>query len=172
MPNDVGVLTSMLNTFIFVMTGGFARLWPAARWLLETLAIIEIALAALWWMLNREDIIAGLLQRMLWFGFFIWIVLHFPHLIDVVRDSFVQAGLTAGGTSITVKEFTNPSQIAKFGMIATEPIFQHIADYGAMGAMRNLGDIIVTGLAGLLIVLAFFLIAIQVFITLIEFYLA
>ncbi|MEE9150171.1 MAG: P-type conjugative transfer protein TrbL [Candidatus Tectomicrobia bacterium] len=171
MPNDVGVLTSILNTFTFVITGGFARLWPSARWLLETLAIIEIALAALWWMLSREDIIAGLIQRILWFGFFIWMVLQFPHLIDVIRDSFVQAGLTAGGTSITVEEFTNPSQIATFGMIATEPIFQHIADYSAVGAMRNLGDIIVTGLAGLLIVLAFFIIAIQVFITLIEFYL-
>lgn len=171
MPTDPGILTSLLNAFVAVFSTGFENILPAARWLLQTLAILEIALAGIWWAFNQEDAIVGLIEKSLRIGFFILLVVQFPTLVTAVRDSFVGAGLLAGGTRISVAEFTNPSRIAQFGHTAVQPIFDHIASYGYVAALRNIGDLLVTGLAGILILLAFFFMAIQVFITILEFYL-
>src|ERR671914_357611 len=43
---------------------------------------------------------------------------------------FIWVGLRAGGSTMTVQEFTNPSAIAGLGMVATEPIWNHIRNYG------------------------------------------
>lgn len=171
MPNDPGILSSLLNAFIAVFSTGFTNILPSARWLLQTLAIIEIGLAGIWWAFNQEDAIIGLIERSLRIGFFIFLVLDFPNLVEIVRDGFVFAGLLAGGSRINVAEFTNPSRIAAFGTVAVQPVFDHIQSYGTVAALRNFGDLIMTGLAGLLILLAFYIIAIQVFITILEFYL-
>jgi type IV secretion system protein TrbL len=54
--------------------------------------------------------------------------------------------------------------------VATEPIFLHIRDYGFFSGLKNIGDVLITGLCGLAIVAAFFVIAIQVFVLFLEFY--
>ena len=73
MPTDPGVLTELLNNFLNVFSLGFGRIMPDARWLLSTLALIEVILAALWWAFKREDAVVAFLQHTLWIGFFIYL---------------------------------------------------------------------------------------------------
>jgi type IV secretion system protein TrbL len=172
MPNDPAILTELLNTFIGQFQLGFGRLLPSAVWLLQRLALIEIILAALWWTFKSDDALANFIQRILWVGFFIYLVTEFPRLIGFVVDGFIFAGLAAGGDTIQYSEFVDPSRVAGFGLTATAPMFEHIQNYGAISAFKNFGDILITGISGLIILLAFFVIAIQIFITYLEFYIA
>ena len=169
MPTDPGVLTTLLNNFLDVFRLGYGRIMPDARWLLQTLALIEIVFAALWWAFKREDAIVAFLQRILWVGFFIYLVTEWPTLVTAMRDSLAMVGLRAGGNALSLTDFMNPSQLAYMGIVATKPIFDHIGAWGIL--TNNLGDVIISGLSGLIILLAFFIMAIQVFITVLEFYL-
>jgi type IV secretion system protein TrbL len=172
MPTDPSILTALLTRFLGQFQLGFGRLLPAATWLLQTLALIEIILVALWWALQRQDVLASLLQRVLRVGFFVYLVTTFPTIIGAIVDSFVFAGLAAGGNTLRYREFVDPSQVAAFGLTATMPIFEHLQHYSILGQLANPVDSVVTGLAGLIILLAFFLIAIQIFLTYLKFYLA
>jgi type IV secretion system protein TrbL len=169
---DPGILTRLLNDFLFVFTGGMARLTPDAFWLLERLVVLEIVFMALWWALTGEEALVTFLQRALWIGFFIWLTTNFADLLTIVLQSFVQAGLTAGGARITVREFLDPSAIAAYGLHVTTPLFHALSQLTGWSAVFGLPHVMVTGLAALLLVMAFFLLAIQVFLTLLEFYIA
>jgi type IV secretion system protein TrbL len=107
---------------------------------------------------------------MLLYGLFVWLVTSWPSLIGSVLDGFMQVGVRAGGSTMSVSEFTNPSKIAGLGLVATEPIFLHIRDYGFFSGLKNIGDVLITGLCGIAIVAGFFVIAIQVFVLFLEFY--
>jgi len=168
MPTDPGVLTELLNNFLNVFSLGFGRIMPDARWLLSTLALIEIILAALWWAFKREDVVVAFLQRTLWIGFFIYLVTQWPTIVNVISDSFATVGLRAGGNALSLTDFLDPSQIAHMGVVATAPIFNHLGAWGFL--TNNIADVIISGLSGLIILLAFFIMAIQVFITVLEFY--
>jgi type IV secretion system protein TrbL len=168
---DPGVLTTLLNTFAFVFTGGYAQLMPEALWLLRTLATLELVIVALWWGLTQEDALVGFLAKALWIGAFLWLVTAWPTLTQAVVTSFMQTGLLAGGGGLSVAEFTNPSTIARYGLEVTAVIFARISRFSGFGALTNLPEVLLAGFSALGIVLAFFVMAIQVFITLLEFYL-
>ncbi len=168
MPTDPGVLTELLNNFLSVFSLGFGRIMPDARWLLSTLALIEVILAALWWAFKREDAVVAFLQHTLWIGFFIYLVTQWPTIVNVISDSFATVGLRAGGNALSLTDFLDPSQIAHLGVVATAPIFNHLGAWGFL--TNNIADVIISGLSGLIILLAFFIMAIQVFITVLEFY--
>lgn len=168
---DPGILTTLLNAFAFVFTGGFAQIMPEALWLLRTLAAIELTIVALWWALTQDDALVAFLAKALWFGAFLYLVTAWPTLTRAVVQSFMQTGLLAGGGGVSVADFTNPSTIAKYGLEVTAVIFARISSFSGLGAIKNLPEVLLAGFSALGIVLAFFVMAIQVFITLLEFYL-
>jgi len=168
---DPGVLTTLLNAFSFVFTGGFAQVMPEALWLLRTLATIELVLVALWWALTQDEALVAFLAKALWFGAFLYLVTAWPTLTRAVVTSFMQTGLAAGGGGLSVADFSNPSTIASYGLQVTAVIFARISSFSGFGAIKNLPEVLLAGFSALGIVLAFFVMAIQVFITLLEFYL-
>lgn len=172
MPTDPSILTNILKLFIEQLTGGYGRIFPDAWTLLKLLATLELVLAALTWTLSRDtNILAEIIWLTLKIGFFIFLVVQFPVLCQYIIDSFVIIGLKAGGSTMELREFLNPSEVARLGLVAAEPVFTHISTFGFIDGMRNLGDILISGISGLLILLAFFIIAIQVFVSFLEFYL-
>ncbi|MGE3537831.1 MAG: P-type conjugative transfer protein TrbL [Candidatus Tectimicrobiota bacterium] len=168
---DPGILTRLLNAFAFVFTGGFAQVMPEALWLLRTLAAIELVIVALWWALSQEDALVAFLAKALWIGAFVWLVTAWPTLTRTVVTSFMQTGLLAGGGGLSVADFTNPSTIASYGLQVTAVIFARISSFSGLGAVAHLPEVLLAGFSALGIVLAFFVMAIQVFVTLLEFYL-
>lgn len=169
---DPGILTRLLNSFTFVFTGGFTSLMPEAMFLLRTLAAIELTIVALWWALARDDALVAFLAKALWIGAFIYLVTEWPRLTQALVTSFIQAGLSAGGGGLTIRDFTNPSTIAGFGLEVTGVIFSRLGSLsGLISSIRNPHMVFIDGLAALGIVMAFFIMGIQIFISLLEFYL-
>ena len=168
---DPGILTSLQNAFSFVLTGGFGRLMPDALSLLGKLAVLELILIATWAWLSDDNVAVTVLIKMLWLCGFVFLVSTWPSLTRVLMTSFVTAGLRGGGGALTVEDFANPAGIAKFGLEVTAVLFAQVSRFSGFRAVVSLPMMILDGFISLGIVIAFFLMAIQVFITFIEFYL-
>ena len=164
---DTGLLTTLLNTFQDAFTGGFSRIYPDAMKLLAILAALEVAIAAIWWAIAQEEAIVTIARKCIQIGFFVFVVTQYQPLITAVLDGFVSTGLKAGGGG-SLNLIKDPSLIIDYGFAATAPIFDHLKDFGILSA--GLVDIVLSGLAGILVLLAFFALAIQVFITYLEFF--
>ncbi|MEG7167854.1 type IV secretion system protein, partial [Pseudomonas aeruginosa] len=117
-----------------------------------------------------EDVIAKLLRKVLYVGAFAYIINNFNWLASIVFRSFAGLGITATGSTITMEDFLQPGRLAKAGLDAGGPIFLQLDDLmGFPEVFLNLDAILVLFLAWLVVVLCFFVLAIQLFITLIEF---
>lgn len=167
---DIGILTIALKAFLDEFIAGYGRIHASAEHLLHLLGLIDLVLAALFalWARN-EDGLSWLAQKALVYGFWVFLVAQWITLMPTVINGFIWAGLRAGGSSMTVQEFTNPSAIAGLGMVATEPIWNHIRNYG-WSASLHLVDITISGFLGLWILAMFFAIAIEVFVFFLQFY--
>ncbi|OJV54533.1 MAG: P-type conjugative transfer protein TrbL, partial [Burkholderiales bacterium 68-10] len=131
--------------------------------------------AGLYWAMSHatgqgDDVIAKLLRKVLYVGAFAYILNNFNWLASIVFRSFAGLGLTATGSAITMENFLQPGRLAKTGIDAGAPILEQIGDMaGFPEVFVNLDPIVVMFLAWLVVVLCFFVLAIQLFITLIEF---
>lgn len=169
-PIEVGTLTTLLNIFEDAFTGGYSKIFPDAMHLLALLATLEVAIAALWWMLCEENTTAELLKKIMKIGFFIFVVAKYPYFVTCVVDGFVYVGLKAGGAgtgTASISLIKDPSAIISLGFDLIKPIDAAIAHYNPL----NVPKIMLAGLAELMVILAFFALAIGVFITYLEFYL-
>jgi len=169
MTPDVGILTTLLNTFSGAFANGIGFIQGDARWLLGVLMIIDLLLAVLL-NLSDGDHMKTLITKILKYGFFIWLIMDYRNLSQMVLDSFKMVGLKAGGGAISNTLFNDPSNIASYGIWVTEPIFQFIENLGMLDAIKNLPKIMFTGFTGIIIMLCYFIIGIQIFITYLEFY--
>ena len=103
-------------------------------------------------------------------GFFALIINNFQFLSNVIFNSFAGLGLKATGSTVTAAELLQPGRIAATGFDAAYPIIKQIGDLlGPVAFFENFILIIVLLFSWVLVVLAFFILAIQLFITIIEF---
>lgn len=167
-PNP-GILTSLLNAFVAVFSAGPGHLAPAAGRLLFLLGGIELTLAGLWWALKGENVLVGLIRKTLLLGLFAFFVANWTTLINTVLDGFVWSGFTAAGSSPAagVALIKDPSAIIAQGFNTLAPIETEISGLSSF----QLGSLFMYGWAFIFTLLAFFMLAIQVFITYLEFYL-
>ncbi len=169
MTPDVGILTELLNTFSTAFTSGVGYIHGDAKWLLGILIAIDLLLAVLL-NLSDGDHMKTLITKILKYGFFIWLVMDYKTFAQVILDSFKMVGLKAGGGAISAALFNDPSNIASYGIWVTEPIFEFIDNLGAIDVLKNLHKVIIAGWTGIVIMLCYFVIGIQIFITYLEFY--
>ena len=166
---DVGILTNLLNAFVAVFSAGSGNLLPAASRLFFLVAGIELTLAGIWWALKGENILVGLLQKMLLIGMFAFFVLNWTVFWNAVLNGFVWAGFVAGGSppAAGIALIKNPSAIISQSMIVMAPITNYIDHL----SWYDVGQLFMFGWAYIFTVLAFFILAIQVFVTYLEFHL-
>jgi len=169
MTPDVGILTELLNTFTTAFTSGVGYIHGDAKWLLGILIVIDLVLAVVL-NLSDGDHMKTLITKILKYGFFIWLVMDYKTLVQIILDSFKTVGLKAGGGAISTALFNDPSNIATYGIWVTEPIFEFIDNLGAVDVLKNLHKVIIAGWTGIVIMLCYFIIGIQIFITYLEFY--
>ncbi|HHW1582411.1 P-type conjugative transfer protein TrbL [Pseudomonas aeruginosa] len=173
--NDVTIIDQFLNTFAAYIDSGFGLLRGEVAFLTATLIVIDMTIAGLSWAMSHatgqgEDVIAKLLRKVLYVGAFAYIINNFNWLASIVFRSFAGLGITATGSAITMENFLQPGRLAKTGLDAGGPIFLQLDDMmGFPEVFLNLDAILVLFLAWLVVVLCFFVLAIQLFITLIEF---
>ncbi len=173
--NDVSVIDRFLDVFSTYIDSGFGLLGGEIAFLTATLIVIDMTLAGLYWAMSHatgqgDDVIAKLLRKVLYVGAFAYILGNFNWLAGIVFRSFAGLGLMASGSTLSEAEFLQPGRLAKVGIDAAEPIMEQIGDMtGFPGVFVNLDSITVLFLAWLVVILTFFILAVQLFITLIEF---
>jgi type IV secretion system protein TrbL len=159
-------LTLTLQNFITALSGGYSRIQSSASTLLGILVGIEVVLLGLWTALGGGDNVVGVFKRILHIGAWVWIVQSYPTLCKDLVDSLVKAGLLAGGGSGDVSLLMDPSRLAGYGLDATQPLTQKLADLG----MTDLSDLLVFGFGYLAILACFLIMAINVFLAVLEYY--
>lgn len=173
--NDVSIIDRFLNVFSTYIDSGFGLLHGEVAFLTATLVAIDMTLAGLYWALSNatgqgEDVMAKLLRKVLYVGAFAYIIGNFNWLSSIVFRSFAGLGLTASGSTLTMATFLQPGRLAKVGIDAAAPILQQISEMaGFPEVFINITPITVMFLAWLIVIISFFVLAVQLFITLIEF---
>ncbi|KRW64414.1 conjugal transfer protein TrbL [Pseudomonas sp. TTU2014-096BSC] len=168
--NDVGVIDRFLEVFSLYIDSGFGLLGPEVAFLSATLVVIDMTLAGLLWATAGDDVIGKLLRKTLYVGAFAFIIGHFNWLAEVIFSSFAGLGLLASGSSLTHEQFLQPGRLAAIGIEAGRPLLEHIGSLtGITKTVSNLDSIVVLFLAWLVVLVSFFILAIQLFVTLIEF---
>lgn len=173
--NDVTVIDRFLNTFSRYIDSGFGLLQGEVAFLTATLIVIDMTLAGLFWAMGHasgqgEDVLAKLLRKVLYVGAFAYIIGNFNLLAGIVFRSFAGLGLTASASSLSMGNFLQPGRLAKAGIDAGTPILKQINDLtGFPEVFVNLAPIVVLFIAWFIVVLSFFVLAVQLFVTLIEF---
>ena len=167
MPNDVGVLTYLYLQIVSALSGGYLAVAPNAMWLLYTLARIELIVVCLWWAFGKVDVATIILKKIVILSILFWLLTYYPNVLYILQDTMVTWGLTLGGNTFTPADLQNPSRIAISGLTITAPIWGQIStlSWHSWGAMLELE------FAGIVIIISYFVLAIQLFLTLVEFWL-
>ena len=166
-----GVIDHFLEVFTRYIDGGFGLLKPEVAFIATTLIVIDVVLAALFWSWGAdEDIIARLVKKTLFVGVFAYIIGNWNNLARIVFESFAGLGLKASGTGFSVSDLMRPGKVAQTGLDAGRPLLDSISDLmGWESFFENFIQIACLLFAWALILLAFFILAVQLFVTLIEF---
>ena len=172
--NDVTVIDRFLDTFSRYIDSGFGLLHGEVAFLTATLIVIDMTLAGLFWAMghtfggrgrDRQADPQGAVRRRL--------RLHHRQLQLAGRHRvpFIRGPRPDGQRStLSMENFLQPGRLAKVGIDAGAPILKQIGDMaGFPEVFVNITPIVVMFLAWLIVLLCFFVLAIQLFITLIEF---
>lgn len=168
---DISIIDRFFNVFSSYIDSGFGLLSGEVAWLASALIVIDITLAGLFWAFDENrNILSSLVKKILYVGFFALIINNFQFLSNTIFNSFAGLGLKATGSAVTAEELLQPGRIAATGFDAGFPIIAQIGDLlGPVAFFENFILIIVLLFAWILVVLAFFILAIQLFITILEF---
>lgn len=169
--NDLSVIDRFLDVFSRYIDSGFGLLGGEVAFLTATLVVIDMTLAGLFWAMGgNDDVIARLIKKVLYVGAFAFIITNFNTLAGILFNSFAGLGLTATGNTLTQAELLQPGRLAAVGVDAGRPILAHIDELsGFPDFLMNLSTIAVLFLAWLVVIVSFFILAVQLFVTLIEF---
>lgn len=165
---DTGTLTAVLKDFLAVFKLGQAAVSKDATSLLSILAAIELTLAGLGWAYSGSEVLHSLFRKILLIFFFIFIIDNYDSLVHTVIAGFIYTGKTAStGSTDVFASFEDPSSIIEVGFKTTEPIIAHLQSLPLFPP--PLFDLVIDLIALLLLLAAFFIISIQVFVTYLEF---
>jgi len=173
--NDVAVIDRFLDTLSRYIDSGFGLLHGEVAFLTATLVAIDMTLAGLYWALGHatgqgEDVMAKLIRKVLYVGAFAYIIGNFNVLAGIVFRSFAGLGLKASGSTLSLATFMQPGHLAKTGIDAGAPILRQISEMaGFPEVFINITPIVVLFLAWFTVIVCFFVLAVQLFVTLIEF---
>ena len=168
---NTGVIDQFLGVFTSYIDSGFGLLGGEVGFIATTLIVIDVTLAALFWSWGAdEDIMARLVKKTLFVGVFAYLISNWNNLAKIIFDSFAGLGLKASGTGFTTAQLLQPGKVAQTGLDASRPLLNAISNLmGYVSFFENFIQIACMLFAWALVLLAFFILAIQLFVTLIEF---
>ncbi|MCT4493619.1 P-type conjugative transfer protein TrbL [Bosea minatitlanensis] len=166
-----GVIDSFLGVFTSYIDSGFGLLGGEVAFIATTLIVIDVTLAALFWSWGADDdIVARLVRKTLFVAVFAYLIGNWNSLARIVFESFAGLGLQASGTGFSAADFMRPGRVAQTGLDAGRPLLESISDLmGYWSFFENFIQIACLLFAWALVLLAFFILAVQLFVTLIEF---
>ena len=168
---DLNVIDRFMAAFIQYIDSGFGLLGGDVAFLTTILVGIDITLAGLFWAMGGEDDVIGrFLKKILYVGAFALILGNFSTLADIIFRSFAGLGITAGGGTMSADDLLRPGHLAGTGFEAAWPLLEQAGEMmGFTSFFDNFLTIIILLIAWLFVIIAFFVLAIQLFITILEF---
>ncbi|MET3155328.1 P-type conjugative transfer protein TrbL [Bradyrhizobium diazoefficiens] len=167
---DLSVIDRFTDTFSRYIDSGFGLLSGDVSFLSSTLIGIDLTLAGLAWSMRADDhIMVTLAKKVLYVGAFAFIISNFKSLADIVFASFSSIGLKASGGSLSAADLARPGFVASAGFTAAHPLLEETGQFSGFDVLTNLPTILILLFCWTLIVLAFFILSVQLFVTLIEF---
>jgi type IV secretion system protein TrbL len=169
--NDTGVIDRFFEVFSRYIDSGFGLLGGEVAFLSTTLVAIDVTLAALFWAwAPGEDVLARLIKKTLYVGFFAFIIGNFQALSTIILASFSGLGLKAAGGGLSAEDFLRPGRVAAAGISAAKPMLEAAAELSGFPAFfENIVQVVVLLIGWLLVVVAFFIISVQIFVCVLEF---
>ncbi|CAN7699216.1 P-type conjugative transfer protein TrbL [Mesorhizobium amorphae] len=168
---STGVIDQFLGTFTRYIDSGFGLLGGEVAFIATTLIVIDVTLAALFWSWGADDdILARLVKKTMFVGVFAYLISNWNSLARIVFESFSGLGLKASGTGFSAQDLLRPGKVAQTGLDAGRPLLESISGLmGWVSFFENFIQIVCLLFAWALVLLAFFILAVQLFVTLIEF---
>jgi type IV secretion system protein TrbL len=169
--DDLSIIDRFTQVFSRYIDSGFGLLATDVAFLTTVLVSLDIVLAGLFWaLMGEESVPAQLIRKVLYVGFFALVLNQFQTLADVIFRSFAGLGLKASAASLTAADLMRPGFVAETGFTASKPLLDKAGELmGVTSFFANFVTIAVLMLAWLIVLLAFFVLAVQLFITIIEF---
>jgi type IV secretion system protein TrbL len=169
--NNLNIIDQFMQTFIRYIDSGFGLLNGDVAALSTILIALDITIAGLFWALDGEgNVLGALIKKILYVGAFAYIINNFSNLAAIIYNSFAGLGLTATGSGLTAGDLLRPGKIAGTGFQAAYPLLQQAGQYvGFTTLFSHLVTILVLLFAWAIVVLSFFILAVQLFITILEF---
>jgi type IV secretion system protein TrbL len=158
-------MAPIAQQFADVQASWFLVLFDYAQHLFLSLALIEMGLGAMLWMTQGRDVdqIGGsLFRKIMWIGFMYAVLIYANTWIPAVINSFIEAGATASGVGAL-----NPGEVVTQGLAIAAKMLWTMKHWGLLFQPVTMIVGIVSALG---VVFAFFLIALQLLLTLIESY--
>lgn len=169
---DQAVATKLLNDMIFVLSGGMTRTLPATLTLMRHLLTLELVLMGLYLAVGQRHAAVNMGLRLFWLSVLTLFVYSWGTLSLIFMQSLVQNALTLGGGVLTLQDFLDPGKVTRYGLEIIGVVFTRLTSYSGLGAVYNLPHLMILGFAAFGVWLAFFVLAAQIFIQLIGFYLS
>ena len=163
---DPATVNTFLDRFLAVADSGFGLIAGDISYVLNALIIISITLAGAQWALAQEAPMAAFFRKVLFVGFFAFLINNWDALSTAINQSGAMLGLKAGGDGMSMTDLHNPGRVAEIGV----EMFGRTAALGeGMNIITDFGPLIAIYVAAFTAMLGFFLLALQVFVALIAF---
>jgi len=164
------MINEVLRRFLDAINSGYGFIGGDVRWLFNTLLVLNVVLAALFWAFSDDQVIVQLIRRALHVGMFAWIIENWQELTHALAHTFVLLGIKAGGGAIQSDILLNPGIIAERGLTLAEPMMNAVHDLaGPVGFFENFPEILLLSTAALAVIVSFFLISIQMVMAILTF---
>jgi type IV secretion system protein TrbL len=190
---NAGILDTVLNTFRSQIDSGFAALQGPVSITLGTLIVISVTLMALFWALDETGSVwSPLIRKGMICGWWAYMILNWQSTALAVYTAFGNLGAQVGNAGGLSGFLNSPSKIVALGLgdakvlmdlsayylgvknqWGTPPVMQPVGlDIGAalMAIVASLVNAIEALFAAILIMIAFFWLALEIVVTTIEFH--
>lgn len=159
-------VNGFLERFLSLADAGFGLIQGDVAFVLNTLIVISVTLAGAMWALKGEAPIAPFFRKVLFVGLFAFLVNNWNAIAGAINQSGALLGLKAGGSGMSLAQLHDPASVAAQG----KALFGRTMELSnGMNAITDLPTILIIMLAAVIILIAFFVLALQIFVQLIAF---
>ncbi|HEX8901792.1 type IV secretion system protein [Vitreimonas sp.] len=163
---NTGSVNSFLDRFLGLADRGFGLIQGDVAFVLNALIVISVTLAGAMWALKAEAPIAPFFRKVLFVGLFAFLVNNWNAVAGAINQSGAALGLKAGGSGMSLAQLHDPARVAVQG----KELFGRVMELGdGMNIFTDFLTLATILLAGVIILIAFFVLALQIFVQLIAF---
>ena len=159
-------VNGFLERFLGLADAGFGLIQGDVAFVLNSLIVISVTLAGAMWALKGEAPIAPFFGKVLFVGLFAFLVNNWNTVAGAINQSGALLGLKAGGAGMSLAQLHDPASVAAQG----KELFGRTMEMGdGMNIFTDFLTLATILLAGVIILVAFFVLALQIFVQLIAF---